>query len=125
MEDWAILFRAYRESRFANIQEVVLGYRECTLSFRKLALARWHQSRFILENARAGGEYAGAFMELGRQTAKIAVDAFALGTGLKYRALQHRVPPITHDELEDWREVRQAARAAALHCVEERESVPA
>jgi glycosyltransferase involved in cell wall biosynthesis len=125
MEDWAMLFRAYRQSRFANLQEVVLGYREASLSLRSLAQARWHQSRFVFKCARTGRERVRAFGEMGRQAAKTAMDAFALGTGLKYRALQHRVPPITRNEADEWREVRKAVLDAALCHAEERESVPA
>jgi len=125
MEDWALLFQAYSQSRFANLQEVVLGYREALLSLPKLALARWHQTRFLFRCARTAREYVSAVAELGRQSAKLAVEAIALGTGLNYRMLRHRVPPITRTEVDEWRKVRQAVRDAALQYTEERESVPA
>jgi glycosyltransferase involved in cell wall biosynthesis len=125
MEDWAVLFRAHGESRFANMQEVVLGYREASLSLAKLTRARWHQFRFVLKHARTGWEYVSAIEELGRQSAKVAIDAFALGTGLNHRVLRHRIPPITRAEADEWREVRQAARIAGSRYAEERESVPA
>jgi glycosyltransferase involved in cell wall biosynthesis len=122
MEDWAVLFRAYKQSTFANLQEVVLGYREASLSLRKLAVARRHKCRFIVEYARADGNYVGAFKEVGRQSVKLMIDAFALGTGFNHRLLRHRVPPISDAEVEAWREVRDAVRAVALHFTEERES---
>jgi glycosyltransferase involved in cell wall biosynthesis len=125
MEDWDLLFRAYKQSTFANLHEVVLGYREASLSLRKLANARWHKSRFIAECAQTQGNYLGALAEVARQAAKLAMEAFALGSGLNHRLLRHRAPPATPAELEDWREVRDAVHRIAARYMEERESVPA
>jgi len=125
MEDWALLFRAYRQSRFANLQEVVLGYREDSLSLRKLALARWYKSRFLVEFARTDGRYGSALEGMSREAAKLMIDGFALGTGLNHRVLKHRVPPISRAEMDEWRGVRQAVRSAALLYAKHRESVPA
>jgi glycosyltransferase involved in cell wall biosynthesis len=125
MEDWALLFRACGQSRFANLQEVVLGYREASLSLRKLALWRWYRSRLIVEFARTDRNYMGAFAELGREAAKLMLDAFALGTGLNHRVLKHRAPPISRAETDEWRKVKQAVHTAALLYTKERECVPA
>jgi glycosyltransferase involved in cell wall biosynthesis len=125
MEDWDLLFRAYKQSRFANLREIVLGCREASLSLRKLANARWHKSRFIVEYARTQGNCLGALAEVGKQAAKLAMEAFALGSGLNHRLLRHRVPPATHTEVEEWCEVRDAVRKIAARYMEERESVPA
>ncbi len=125
MEDWALLFRACGQSRFANLQEVVLAYREASLSLRKLALWRWYRCRFVVEFARTDRNYVSAFGEVGRETAKLMVDAFALGTGLNHRVLKHRVPPISRAETEDWREVKQVVHATALLYAQDREVVPA
>lgn len=125
MEDWALLFRAFGQSRFANLQEIVLGYREASLSLRKLALARWHKSRFVVEFARADGKYMSAVEEVSKQAAKLIVDGFALGTGLNHRVLKHRALPISRAETEEWQAVKQAVSGAALLCAKERECVPA
>jgi glycosyltransferase involved in cell wall biosynthesis len=125
MEDWALLFRSCRHSRFANLQEVVLGYREDSLSLRKLALWRWYKSRFVIEFARADGSYVSSIGEVSREMAKLMMDAFALGTGLNYRVLKHRAPPISCTETDEWREVSQAVRTTALLYAKEREGVPA
>ena len=125
MEDWDLLFRTYGQSRFANLQEVVLGYREDPLSFRKLVSARWNKSRFVLEYARKNSAFLSALIEVNSQTSKFFLDAFALGTGLNHRVLRHRIPPITPAEAETWREVLHAAHIAAWQHTEERKSVPA
>jgi len=125
MEDWALLFRAYRQSRFANLQEVILGYREDSLSLRKLALARWYKSRFLVEFARTNGRYVSAFEGTIREMAKLMIDAFALRTGLNHRVLKHRVPPISRAEADQWRRVRQAVRSAVLLYANQHEGVPA
>ena len=125
IEDWDLLFGAYRQSRFANLQEVVLGYSEASLSLRKIAAARWYHSRLVTEYAQSGPTYLRALVEVGSQATKLALDAFALGTGLNHRVLKHRVPPISRAEAETWREVRKAVHETASQCLEERESVPA
>jgi len=125
MEDWALLFRAYRQSRFANLQEVILGYREDSLSLRKLALARWYKSRFLVEFARTDGRYVSALEGMSREAAKLMIDAFALRTGLNHRVLKHRVPPISRAEMDEWRGVRQAVQMAAFLYANQRGSVPA
>ncbi len=124
MEDWDLLFRAYGQSRFANLKEVVQGYREASLSLRKLAAARWHKCRFLVESAHIGGDYAAVTSELGKQAARFVWDAFAVGTGSNHRLLKHRIPPITRAEIETWREVLHAARKTVETCLEE-ESIPA
>lgn len=125
MEDWDLLFRAHRQSRFANLQEIALAIGEGSLSLRKLAATRWNQSRFVIEYAQTGEAYVNALGEVGRQALKLMLDAFALGTGLNHRVLRHRIPPISRSEKERWREVRDAARMTAWRCMEGMESVPA
>ncbi|HVN94190.1 MAG TPA: glycosyltransferase [Terracidiphilus sp.] len=125
MEDWDLLFRAHRQSRFANLQEIVLGVSEASLSLRKLAATRWNHSLFVIEYSQTGGAYLNAMAEVGGQALKLTLDAFALGTGLNHRVLRHRIPPISRHEKEQWREVRDAARTTAWRCLEGMESVPA
>jgi glycosyltransferase involved in cell wall biosynthesis len=123
MEDWALLFCAYRQSTLANLQEVVLGYREVSLSMRKLTGARWNKCRFLVKLGRADGSYEDAFSESGRQAAKLMIDALALGTGLNYRLLKHRVPPASRAEIEEWHEVRDAVNKIVTQYAREPESV--
>jgi glycosyltransferase involved in cell wall biosynthesis len=125
IEDWDLLFRTYSQNTFANVQEVVLGVSEASLSLRKLAAARWYHSRLVIEYAQTGGATANALGEVGRQAAKLLLDAFALGTGLNHRVLRHRVPPASRAEKDAWLDVRQAARKTARLHIEEREYVPA
>lgn len=40
-EDMDLLFRARAGSRFANLPEIVLGYRQCSLDLRKCLRGRW------------------------------------------------------------------------------------
>lgn len=125
MEDWDLLYRTCRQSRFASVQEIVQGVREASLSLHKIGLSRWNRSRFVLEYARAEGNYASAFREAGMQAAKFLLDAFAVGTGLNHRVLRHRARPISPAEVETWCEVRQAVSKTAWRYMEELESVPA
>src|SRR5262249_52814506 len=51
MEDRELLLRTYAHSRFANLPEALLGYREDSLSLGKLLLARRNSCRLALEYA--------------------------------------------------------------------------
>jgi glycosyltransferase involved in cell wall biosynthesis len=125
IEDWDLLFRTYSQNTFANVQEIVLGVSEASLSLRKLAAARWYHSRLVIEYAQTGGATVSALGEAGMQTAKLMLDAFALGTGLNHRVLRHRAPPASRAEKDAWREVRQAVQRTARRHIEERECIPA
>jgi hypothetical protein len=123
IEDWDLLFRTYNQNTFANLQEVVLGVSEASLSLRKLAVSRLHHSRLVIEYAQTGGATVNAIGEVSRQTAKLMLDAFAFGTGLKHRVLKHRVPPASRAEKDAWCEVRQGAQKTARWHIEEPECV--
>jgi hypothetical protein len=125
IEDWDLLFRTYSQNTFANVHEVVLGVSEASLSLRKLAATRWYHSRLVIEYAQSFGNYVNALGEVGSQTAKLMLDAFALGTGLNHRVLRHRVPAASRAEKDAWREVRRAAHKTARRYTEELEAVPA
>ena len=125
IEDWTSCSVLSGKAGFANLREIVLGCNEASLSLRKIALARWHHSRLVIEYAQTGRATLNALAEVGMQAAKLMLDAFALGTGLNHRLLKHRVPPISRDEIETWRAVSQAAHETASQCLEDLESVPA
>jgi hypothetical protein len=104
-QDQELLFRTYRNSRFANVPEVVLGYRENGLSLSKILLARFYMCRMLL---RACGDLhmlPTAALGIVSLAAKGLMDTIAIGTGLKYRLLRHRAPVIGPDEASQWRSV--------------------
>jgi glycosyltransferase involved in cell wall biosynthesis len=109
-QDQDILLRTYRHSRFACLPEPLLGYREEKLSLGKNLITRYYLARALLRNARSKGNYA---LTLGvpEQALKALVDIIAVGTGLNYTLLRHRVPAAPAADVQRWQQVWAACQA--------------
>jgi glycosyltransferase involved in cell wall biosynthesis len=118
MEDWELLFRTYQHSHFANLPEIVLGYREDALSLRKILLARRNRCATLLRSARRECTPLGAVYGIAGQIARSLVDIAAISSRLDYRLLKHRTPRVTSDEIAAWKDVFDMTRDSALEqCV--------
>jgi hypothetical protein len=102
--DQDLLFRAFRESRYANLPEILLGYREEKLSFKKLLGYRTAHYRSLCTNVKPSTGRVRMFLAL-IGLAKSVADLVAISTGLKYRLLRHRAKPVTVAERTRWGEV--------------------
>jgi len=107
-QDQELLFRAYRFSRFANVPQILLGYREEAINLKKnlagrrifanlAARAFWREKRPVLAARAVTGHIL-----------RGALDCFAIGTGLNYRVLQHRAVEVSDAEQRDWEHVWQS-----------------
>ena len=81
-EDQELLLRAYRTSTFANVPDVLLGYREDALSLDASLRGRRSLIRAGARTALARGDVLGAMLTAGSQAAKGIVDVAAMGTGM-------------------------------------------
>jgi len=100
-EDHDLLFRACADSRFANVPEIVLGYRQGTIDLRKCLRSRWMWSRCAGNYlSRAGRVRVGAVEALKSCRDILAVAARADGAWLR-----SRYPALTEEELREWRQV--------------------
>jgi hypothetical protein len=113
MEDRELLFRTYADSHFANVPEVLLGYREDSLSLGKLLLARKNTCRLTADYAREHRKFALAARVIGGQVGRFLVETLALSTGLGYRILRHRALPATAAEAQEWKRVWTAVTLMA------------
>lgn len=107
MEDKELLFRTYTNSKFAGLDEVLLAYRESSMSFGKILLAR---RNFVRALWQASGEHCSLQVALRGtlgQAARAALDASALASGLGYRLLKHRARRASERERNRWLEVWQ------------------
>jgi glycosyltransferase involved in cell wall biosynthesis len=105
MEDQDLLLRAYRDSRYANVPELLLAYREPRLDLRKIGRTRRHMAMGYAAEHRRQGNPALALQAVAGQAVRMAVDTVAIGTGLGYRLLSHRAQPATPDEARQWETV--------------------
>jgi glycosyltransferase involved in cell wall biosynthesis len=110
-QDQDLLLRSYRESRFANVPEILLGYREERLTVRKQAAGRRHLAAAAWRELRRQGRPVSAARAVAGQVAKLGVDTFAIRTGLSHRLLRHRARPVPAEELRRWRELWESLAA--------------
>lgn len=88
-QDQELLLRTYKTSCFACVPDILLGYREESLSLRKILTGRYHFSLALLKIALSERDFLLAF-GIVEQALKALVDIFAITTGLNYKILGHR-----------------------------------
>jgi len=101
-QDQDLLLRAWRESEFACLPEVLTGYRQDRLLIGKQLRTRWHFARAL---ARAGWRQRDpwhAFVAPLGQAAKGLYESLAIGAGLTESARRHRALPVPQAEVERW-----------------------
>lgn len=105
VEDQDLLLRAYQSSRFANLPDILVGYRETGLRLKKIVVRRYFFSCSLIRQFRRQGRLDLVVRSVAGQLAKAMLDCVAVGTGLGYRILQHRARPITDIERCAWERV--------------------
>ena len=100
-EDHDLLFRACAGSRFANLPEIVLGYRQGSIDLRKSLRSRWMWCRCAGHYLnRAGRLRVGAVEAL-----KSCRDVLAVAARADTAWLRSRYGALTAEELREWRQV--------------------
>jgi len=100
-EDHDLLFRACPASRFANLPEIVLGYREGSINLRKRLRSRWMWYRCAADYLNTASRLRVGAVEL----VKSSRDALAVAAGADAAWLRSRAATLTDDELREWRRV--------------------
>lgn len=100
-----MLLRAFRDSRFAVLPEVLVGYRQDRLSVRKSAMGRYYFSKAIWRHARRDGNLLSGAFAMALQGVKLLIDAFAMSTHLHKVFLGHRARSPSSAEAARWRAV--------------------
>ena len=108
-QDQDLLLRTYRHSRFANIPEILLGYREPQLQLHKIFRSRWFFIGAALRQFRQERGLLMAPLVIIEQGLKAALDILAIGTGLNYYLLPQRARQSYTDlEAQTWQQVWSA-----------------
>jgi glycosyltransferase involved in cell wall biosynthesis len=104
-EDQELLLRTYRSSCFANVDRIILGYREQRIRLRRVIRGRrswvcalWAEPAGTISACRA----VGGTIE---QIAKGMVDTLAVASGLEKSILCHRAQSVTWAENAAWNDV--------------------
>jgi glycosyltransferase involved in cell wall biosynthesis len=117
-EDQDLLLRAYENSRFATLPEILLGYREAELTLKNILVGRRSFMRSVVREAKSKRRYDIALIAIVEQTLKGFTDAVAVATGLNYRLLRHRALPVDEFAKAQWAKVWTAVHEAAIPVVE-------
>lgn len=100
-EDLDLLFRARAGSRFANLPEIVLGYRQGSIDLRKCLRSRWMWCR-------CAGRYvngAGRLRVVAVEALKGCWDVLAVAARADAAWLRLRSAALNEEELREWRQV--------------------
>jgi glycosyltransferase involved in cell wall biosynthesis len=107
-EDIELLYRSYRHSRFANLAEILHGYREPQGGLRKRLKTRIERVRFLWRSGNPG-----ACQSTLVEPIKAACDAAIVSAGLRYAMLRSREQTLTESETIEWRELFHLAPEGA------------
>ena len=110
-QDRELLMRTHRFSRFAALPDVLVGVREPGLSLKKLLRARCQYGKFLLlESISQKSPFlVGA---VAAEIGKAGLDLLAVGTGLTYDLLRHRIPSLPDKERDRWDNVWETINVA-------------
>ena len=100
-EDLDLLFRAYEGSRFANLPEIVLGYRQGSIDLRKRLRSRWMWCRCARRYLDTTGRVRLGAVEV----LKGCRDVLAVAARADAAWLRLRYATLTEAELREWRQV--------------------
>jgi glycosyltransferase involved in cell wall biosynthesis len=93
-QDYELLLRACRTSRFACLEEPLLGYRVEQLTLGRQFRSRNNACKALLRHALRGHDIR-CLQGVAEHGLKLLLDAFAIGSGLRYQVLRHRALKIT------------------------------
>jgi glycosyltransferase involved in cell wall biosynthesis len=104
-QDQELLFRTHRHSRFANVPEILLGYREEAFSLGKSFRGRRDFVRALARKDKGPGRLIRSTEAVTVQLSKFAVEAVARTTGTSSHLLRHRAAPTSEAEVANWKRV--------------------
>ncbi len=114
IEDQELLLRTYEQSEFANIPEILQGYREEHFNPRKTLQGRRLWSRALWCHFSGKGHPASALLAVTAQAFKGAVDWAAVKTHTERLLLRHRARPLRPEETDHWRRICDALNGRNL-----------
>jgi glycosyltransferase involved in cell wall biosynthesis len=109
-EDVELLYRCYKSSRFANLPEILYGYREMRRGFRKRLKTRIGRVRY-LHACHDASERATFYQAALAESLKIVSDAALVAFSARYAMLKLREGRLSDSESADWRQVFDAVNA--------------
>jgi len=114
-QDSDLLLRSFMHSTFGNLPEILLGYREDSISLRKLVVAkRWFIDslvRFYVRQGRIDQALWACIVQL----LTVGITFMAVRTGLGYRILRNRAAPVSEAERGRWNAVWRSVQPVCTY----------
>ncbi|SHL54483.1 Glycosyl transferase family 2 [Bradyrhizobium lablabi] len=105
-QDQDLLLRTFRTSRFAALDEVLMGYRQDALELAKMLLGRRMFIGSLWRYARHSGEFLPVWKGIAMQLVKGGVDVATIGLGLNRLAQQNRLKPVRPAVAKQWQDLQ-------------------
>ena len=101
-QDQDLLLRTFRHSRFASLDEVLIGYRQESLDLAKMLLGRRTFIGSLWRHARRSGEYVSTLDGITTHVLKSGFDIATIGLGFNRLVQQYRLKPISPSIERQW-----------------------
>ncbi len=105
-EDHDLMLRSFRTSRFAALDDVLLGYRQPRLDLSKMLPGRRASMQAIWRDGVRSGETPAALRGMAMQCVKGAVDIATIKLGLNRVMQRQRLAPVPEAVLRQWATLR-------------------
>lgn len=109
-EDQDLLLRAYPESRFHCLPQVLYGYRQRGFRLRRTLTARWHLARVHMREHARRGRFGSMLLAPSYLLLKSGVDFAARLPGCEWLFFARLAAPASRVQLDEWRQVWDALR---------------
>jgi glycosyltransferase involved in cell wall biosynthesis len=106
-QDQDLLLRTFKSSRFAALDEVLIGYRQNGLELAKMLSGRWVYIASLWRHAQRSGEWLPALQGITAQLLKAGADIATVGLGLNQMAQRQRLRPVRPAVTKRWQELRR------------------
>ena len=98
-EDQDLLLRSYRNSRFACLPKILLGYRQDTVSFKNIYYGRRSYIQSIFRELIQQKQYVRMSIAISKHIIKLIADWFAIYLGMKKILHSHRALPTINQKV--------------------------
>jgi hypothetical protein len=106
-QDQDLLLRTFKSSRFAALDEVLIGYRQNALDLAKMLSGRRVYIASLWAHAQRTGEFLPAVQGITAQLFKGGADLATVGLGLNRLAQRQRLRPVRPSVAKRWQELQQ------------------
>jgi glycosyltransferase involved in cell wall biosynthesis len=103
-EDQDLLLRSYRDSKFACLPEILLGYRQDSVSFKNIFYGRRSYIKSLFRELSGHEQKVKLILGMLKHIVKLFIDWIAINFGMTKLFHNHRaLPTINNDDQKRWR----------------------